>query len=251
MAQASAAFRPGTYALRLCRVTCDAHYPKNTLRTGWIVLDTAPLNLSRFPDSTRRPLELSFIMMADRGPANGCFHFTSNRIEVPTYAGTSGLVRWQHSDNGDSVTFQLYQSPDAGHDVQVAPTASGFAGVGHSWGAGVAAVDYPDDLVVADYIGPPNVAHCAEAGVAFLAEMRTVAAMTDSMFRGPPCDSARAVRAALDSVNKLNAFRSVIDQFGRLSGWTRIVTRPASRRVRDGTVVLGLDGRCRIRSLVP
>ncbi|MFL5612988.1 MAG: hypothetical protein ACJ796_04935 [Gemmatimonadaceae bacterium] len=250
IAQAPPTVRPGTYALRLCRVTCDAHYPKNTIRSGWIVLDSVPLDMSPFPDSVRRGLELHYLMQVERGPANGCFVLHSKRMDVRTYAGTAGLLHWERG-RGDSVTFQLYQSPDAGHEVQVAPTTTGFAGTGHSWGAGVASVDYPEDLVIGDYLGPPKAARrCEDAGYDFLAEMRVAAATADSMFRGPPCDSARAMRVALDSVNKLNAFRSQILRFEQTGGWTRIVTRPRDSRRQYGTVI-GLDGRCRIRSLAP
>lgn len=148
MAQAWEEVRPGTYALRLCRVSCEPRYPRNTFRSGWIVLGAAPLDLSSLPDSVRKALELGYLMMSDRGPANGCFHFTANRPEVKTYAEIAGLLRWEQGGGGDSVSFQLYQSPDAGHHVHVAPTSSGFAGSGHSWGVGVAEVDYPDDLVI-------------------------------------------------------------------------------------------------------
>lgn len=250
IAQPSPTVHPGTYALRLCRVTCDAHYPQNTIRTGWIVLDSAPLDMVAFPDSVRRGLELGYLMQVERGPANGCFVLHSKRTDPPTYAGTAGLLHWE-TGHGDSVTFQLYQSPDASHEVQVAPTTTGFAGTGHSWGAGVAAVDYPDDLVIGDYVGPPRAGRrCEDAGYAFLAEMRAAVARADSMFRGPPCDSARAKRVALDSVNKLNAFRSEILRFEQNGGWTRIVTRPRASSARYGTVI-GLDRRCRIRSLAP
>jgi len=249
-AQASRDLRPGTYALRLCRVTCDPRYPKNTFRSGWIVLGAAPLDLPNMPDSVRKWLELHFMMQADEGQANGCFHFTANRPEVRTYASVAGLLRWERRGSGDSAAFKLYQSPDAGHNVQVAATPRGFSGSGHSWGAGVAAVDYPDDLVVGEYLGPPNVARCEEAGYAVLAEMRAVLAHTH--LRRPPCDSARAAQVALDSVNKVYDFPSAIDRFewNHSGDEIRIVTAPHAPGVRDGMTIVRLDERCRIRSLV-
>ena len=252
-AQRSPVIRPGTYTLRLCRVTCDPRYPKNTIRSGWMVLGTAPVDLSNLPDSVRKWIELDFMMQADRGPANGCFDFTSNRSEVRTYAGVAGLLRWEYRASGDSVTFELMQSPDAAHVVQVAATASGFAGSGHSWGAGAAEVDYPDDLVVGEYLGPPNARRCEEAGSAFLAEVRAVLARPDPRLLTPPCDSARAARVALDSVKKVYDLPSAIYRFDwNYSGdGIRIVTaiRP-TRGVRDGMAIVRLDERCRIRSLI-
>jgi hypothetical protein len=195
LAQPPRELRPGTYALRLCRVTCDPRYPKNTFRSGWIVLGDAPVDLSNLPDSVRKWLELSYIMMADRGPANGCFHFTSNRPEVATYAELAGLLRWQRDGTRDSVSFQLYQSPDAGHDVRVVSTPTGFAGTGHSWGAGAASVDYPDDLVVGEYLGPPNAARCEEAGYAFLAEVRAILAKPIPERRTPLGETVKGAKA--------------------------------------------------------
>jgi hypothetical protein len=73
LAQPPRELRPGTYALRLCRVTCDPRYPKNTFRSGWIVLGDAPVDLSNLPDSVRKWLELSYIMMATAGQRMAAF----------------------------------------------------------------------------------------------------------------------------------------------------------------------------------
>ena len=75
LAQPPRELRPGTYALRLCRVTCDPRYPKNTFRSGWIVLGDAPVDLSNLPDSVRKWLELSYIMMADPRASEWLFSF--------------------------------------------------------------------------------------------------------------------------------------------------------------------------------
>jgi hypothetical protein len=71
------------------------------------------------------------------------------------------------------------------------------------------------------------------------------------MLRTAPCDSARAAQVALDSVNKLNDFRSAIYRFERNSrDGIRVVTGPYENVVRDGMAIVRLDARCRIRGLV-
>ena len=164
----------GTYELRLCRVTCAPEWPRNTIRSGWVVLDSAPIALSTFPDSVSDLLEYSFAFMADRSEdgANGCFLLSVDRPDVHTYGGlgTAGLTRWELVRGDDSIRFSLYRSPDAGHEVTVALTTGGFEGRGRSWGAGVAEVDYPDDIILARRLGPPEPRRCREAGLARLAK---------------------------------------------------------------------------------
>ena len=159
-----------TYELRLCRVTCGPEWPANTIRSGWVVLDSAPIALGPFPDSVRQWLEYSAMSISDgreRTP-NGCYLVRADRPEVKTYAGLliGGLTWGEPSAGGDSVRFSLYGSPDAGYHVAAAFTSGGFEGAGHSWGGGAAEVDYPDDLVLGRRLGPPDPSRCGEAGLA-------------------------------------------------------------------------------------
>ena len=165
--------RAGTYALRLCRVVCDRAHPNNVIRSGWVMLDSAAIDTTQFPDSVWQVLELEF--GNDRLPPNGCFELNATRPDVPTYAGdfTGGLLRWPRG-GADSISFLLYRSADADYEVRAVGTDGGFHGAGHSEGAGAASVDYPDDIVVGEYVGPPDQDRCREAGLAFLAALRAV-----------------------------------------------------------------------------
>jgi hypothetical protein len=162
----------GTYELLLCRVTCDSTSPRNTIRSGWIMLDSASVDTLTIPDSFRPDFSLEYLFMGIDGPANGCFVLRVDRADVKTYAGlfAGGLTHWTRSARGDSLSFPLYGSPDAGHEVRAALTARGFEGLGHSWGGGVTAVDYPDDIVVGRYVGPPVRSRCADAAAAARAQ---------------------------------------------------------------------------------
>jgi len=164
----------GTYTLHVCRVVCDAAHPRNEIRSGWMVLDTTAVDIAVFADSIQRALKDAYMFMRHDGTANGCFQVRTTRPEVESYAGITpgSLLHWQRAAGGDSVSFALYRSPDAGYEVSVHPTPTGFLGQGQSWGAGAAEVDYPEDIVVGDYVGPPQLERCAEAGLAFNAWVR-------------------------------------------------------------------------------
>jgi len=67
----------------------------------------------------------------------------------------------------------------------------------------------------------------------------------------PPCDSARAATIVIDSLTRIDPFRSTVFRFERDSLGVRIVTIPDSpSTVRDGMAVVRVNRRCRITSLV-
>ena len=157
--------RPGTYALRLCRVVCDAAHPANVIQAGLLVLDTAPIRLDRFPGSSRRLLNEMVLLTGDTSAPNGCYVLESRR-SVPTLAGGwgGGLLHWQRVPATDSISFSLFQTADAGHEDRVRFAGMGFIGTGHSSGS-----DLPEDLVVGDYLGTPDQRRCSEAVLAYAA----------------------------------------------------------------------------------
>lgn len=158
-----ASIRPGTYALRVCRVVCGASDTANVIRAGFIVLDTAPIHLH--PSSVSGDRLLREMKMITVDTANGCYVLESRR-SVATLAGGwgGGFVQWRRLRTSDSITFMLDRTSDSGHEDTVAFTARGFAGSGHSNGMDI---DYPADLVAGDYLGPPDQRRCAEALSAF------------------------------------------------------------------------------------
>ena len=158
-----ATIRPGTYALRVCRVVCGASDTANIIRAGFIVLDTAPIHLH--PSSVSGDRLLRDMKMITVDTANGCYVLESRR-SVATLAGGwgGGFVHWRRVRTSDSITFMLDRTSDTGHEDTVAFTTRGFAGSGHSYGMDI---DYPTDLVAGEYLGPPDQRRCAEALTAF------------------------------------------------------------------------------------
>ena len=136
---------PGTYDVLFCPSRCNSSDRPHALAAGVIVLDSIPL-LSR----------AGFL----ENP-NACFQFSRNKHFV-SYAVLfpAGYTEWHLNAAGDSIAFDTYRSPDAHHTVRAALTDSGFVGVGHSAGAGVAAIDVPDEFVIGYRTGPPDARRC-------------------------------------------------------------------------------------------
>jgi hypothetical protein len=67
-----------------------------------------------------------------------------------------------------------------------------------------------------------------------------------------PCDSARATRVVIDSLDRAFPFRSAIFRYGADSAGIRVVTIPApGAKVLDGMAIVRLDGACRITRVEP
>lgn len=138
----------GTYRLTACRAPCTATDTAAVVARGTLILDSAgPPRDEFFP----------------RAHA-GCF-LLERRRDHPSYLALfpQAYTSWDQP-TPDSLIFDTYRSPDAGHVVRAVVTDSGFEGVGHSWGAGVAAIDVPDETVTARRIGPPDMRRCPSYG---------------------------------------------------------------------------------------
>ena len=66
-----------------------------------------------------------------------------------------------------------------------------------------------------------------------------------------PCDSTRAARLVLDSVERAYGFQATVLRFERRGARVRIVTQPANGRVLDGMAVAEVTATCRIARLTP
>jgi hypothetical protein len=138
----------GTYHLIACTAPCGASDTAAVIARGTLVLDSAG------------PPRHSF----SRRTHAGCF-VLERRRDHPSYLAlfSQGYTSWDQP-TPDSIVFDTYRSPDAGHIVRAAVTDSGFVGVGHSWGAGVAAIAVPDETIIGRRIGPPDAHLCPRYG---------------------------------------------------------------------------------------
>lgn len=150
----------GTYEIVLCKPgPCSTKDAARAVLRGVLVLFAK--RLPPTPDSAA-PIRSAFY-----GPQkfNACFVLDSVGAGL-TYAGINrvGATHWMaDSDEPRNLTFSLFRSPDAGHDVTGVLANGEFAGRGQSWGAGTAGFAGLPDTVVASRVGDADMAPCIAA----------------------------------------------------------------------------------------
>lgn len=98
-------------------------------------------------------------------------------------------------------------------------------------------------------VGAPAASACSQDAAA--TPQRAVLA-SDAAGPTRACDSARAARVALDSLARLDPFRSAVLRFARDTAGARIVTwpvQPPRGRITDGMAIVRVGHDCRIVSL--
>ena len=144
----------GTYEILICEDSCQPNADNNVWVKGRVVL---------FPDEMKTDDVARFDTQFVHGePLNACFALEKLQEHLYWgYAGIeeTGLTVWSVQDA--ALQFSLFHSPDAGYQVTVQPTSTGFDATGKSWGAGVAAPDWQgDDKVVMRRIGAADMSQC-------------------------------------------------------------------------------------------
>jgi hypothetical protein len=84
-----------------------------------------------------------------------------HRIPAQSLAGIEGLSITQWSAKQDQVSFLLYRSPDAGHQVTARLRGDTLRGQGRSW-EDMRADGFSGDEVTAIRVGPPNPSICVK-----------------------------------------------------------------------------------------
>ncbi|MBX9929614.1 MAG: hypothetical protein K2X99_11975 [Gemmatimonadaceae bacterium] len=170
-AQDVSAWAPGTYALWVCRSgPCRDSTDQRLVTRGVLVLGGSSELLTALPESLQRALSPRYA----RVKANGCFDVSPQPTGSESYAGIArqaGIV-WTSVDSVGAISFQLYRSPDAAHDVLLHRVGDELIGRGDSRGAGSAAVAWSPDTVIARRIGPVDLARCAHAALRRLEYLR-------------------------------------------------------------------------------
>lgn len=151
----------GTYAVRFCRGSC----PASTYRTGTLVLFDQPLRDAHGRAHTK---------WLERGDVNGCLILDAVQGTPGGWVFYPGLaprrfIAWSVLD-GQSASFELDRTVDAGYHVQLRLTPSGLGGTGMFWSASGPPRTPPSpqrDEVQARRVGDADPARCPrlEAGV--------------------------------------------------------------------------------------
>ena len=169
--QEAASWAPGTYEIWVCRTgPCRDSTDQRLVTRGVLVIGRSSEILAGLPDSLQRALELRFT----RAKANGCFDVAQQPRGAQSYAGIlrQAGVAWTLADSGNGIAFELYRSPDASHEVVLQRGTDELSGRGRSSGAGMAAVTWQPDTVIARRVGPVDVALCERAALRRLEYLR-------------------------------------------------------------------------------
>jgi hypothetical protein len=140
----------GTYELIVCKEACSFDNPQAAIAHGVIVLFNKPLSHSDVqkidPYHFSEPYEV----------VRACFAgHESKDAESFAFGGSAGARSW--SLKGNTLTFSLLRSIDAGYSVDAEYKGDSFSGKGASWGAGVAAPGYTPDIVLGRRVSPADI----------------------------------------------------------------------------------------------
>jgi hypothetical protein len=153
-AESAAIHVSGTYELLICKSDCSLSDPKNGFTKAIVVLQDQPLT----QDQAR---QIDEFYRTD-GPPTGCYKLTHlEKVKSYVQIGDTSLTAWKLESG--KLQFSLFRSPDAGYRVTLAIDGERVKGKGVSWGAGVAAPNYSDDVVIGRRVGPANIAVCRPA----------------------------------------------------------------------------------------
>jgi len=124
----------GTYELLICRGGCGGGDTSRAYIRGTLTLtDSTLLGVHQYALGS--------------GPANGCFDLRRLHELNDSYAGITRdhVIHW--IQDGDTLEFPIYESPDAAYDIELTRAASGLHGWGSSSGVGMAEIHAPKDSV--------------------------------------------------------------------------------------------------------
>jgi hypothetical protein len=142
----------GNYELLICKSACSFEHPQAVIAKGVVVLSPVPLT-----GGVAAKLEHSpFVKPND---VRACFFGTPSK-GAKSFAFLTNAMATSWALRGNSLTFELFRSADAGYEVELQRKGNVFVGNGTSWGAGVAAPHYSPDTVLARRIGPVNISAC-------------------------------------------------------------------------------------------
>ena len=145
----------GTYELLVCKKSCSFEKPQAAIAHGTVVLFESPLSQA---DADRLD---PFHFAEPNEVIRACFvGEESNDAQSFAFGEKVGTTAW--SLKGNTLTFSLMRSLDAGYSVEAERNGTKFSGKGVSWGAGVAAPGYTPDAIVGRRVGPPNIAACTK-----------------------------------------------------------------------------------------
>jgi hypothetical protein len=162
----------GTYAVDICRDSCQPASGGRVLSRGHIILEPRTFRLASLPDRAERYFRRFTAILAlgeGEGDPNACFSLTP-RTSLATNAGAEpvGVTRWRWVP-GDSIHLQLRRANHTAYAAWITVRGTKLVGVGRSrtWPAEEPLVD----VIEGRRIGPPDRSICTRAAERRLREI--------------------------------------------------------------------------------
>ena len=163
---------PGTYAVTICRDSCDTRRGGQVLTRGHLVLERSAYRLASLPSEAERYFRdvTALLAMAEgEGDPNACFVLQQpTSLDVSAGSQPIGVTRWRWSP-GDTIRVELERGSHSSYKARFTLRGSRLRGLGqsHTWQA----EDPPPDVIEGRRIGPPDRSICTRAAERHLREI--------------------------------------------------------------------------------
>ena len=143
----------GTYELLICKHACSFRHPGTTFAKGIIILFDKPMSAQEIERVD------PFYFSWPNEVVRACFSGENiGHLSSFAFLQQTGVTPW--SAKGQSLTFELFRSPDARYEVEANREGTHFVGKGISSGGGGNEPAHSPDVVVGRRTGPPSVVTC-------------------------------------------------------------------------------------------
>jgi hypothetical protein len=163
---------PGTYAVVICRGSCDPARGGQVLTRGHLVLEASPFRLTTLPDAAERYFRSVTALLAlaeGEGDPNACFTLTRpTSLDVNAGQEPVGVTRWTKA-SGDTIRVQLARGSHTSYTARFVIRGIGLRGVGQAWAW--QSEGPPADVLEGQRIGPPDRSLCTRAAERRLREI--------------------------------------------------------------------------------
>jgi hypothetical protein len=161
----------GTYAVTICRVSCDPARGGEVLTRGHVVLEASTFRLTSLPDAAERYFRTVTALLAlaeGEGDPNACFALTQpTSLDVNAGQEPVGVTRWRKT-SGDTIRLELERGSHSSYAARFVVRGARLRGVGQSeWQS----EDAPVDVLEGQRIGPPDRSLCLRAAERRLREI--------------------------------------------------------------------------------
>ena len=162
----------GTYAVTICRGSCDTRGGGQVLTRGHLVLEGSSYRLASLPDEAERYFRkvTALLAMAEgEGDPNACFVLAPPaRLDLSAGVQPIGVTRWRRAA-GDTIRVELERGSHSSYKARFALRGSRLRGLGQrrTWRSDPP----PAHIIEGRRLGPPDRSICTRAAERHLREI--------------------------------------------------------------------------------